>query len=161
MTLLGKIFMTLSWSFIIILGTFCFYNLMKNKDRFSHLFSPQDREHVCNRPDMKVFYVLPSVVIYGGVKTAFRCLSYLKEEGYNVIAATPNAQSPRWFEHNIPIIDRKQIFTACSSQDCLLFSYPYDLEFVSDIECNTKVFHIQGVDLPGHGRSPATADWMP
>lgn len=93
-----------------------------------------------------IYYVLPGVGRYGGVKKAFQCVDMLNESGYAAAAATPGGDRPAWFETSAPVIDRADLSNACTASDVVFFSWPPDADFAASLPAEVKIVHMQGAN---------------
>lgn len=93
-----------------------------------------------------IYYVLPGVGVYGGIKKAFQCADMLNTSGYRTQLATPGGEKPTWFEFDSPVIDRSDLPAGCVASDIVLFSWPPDADFVTELPALLKVVHMQGAN---------------
>lgn len=93
-----------------------------------------------------IYYVLPGVGMYGGIKKAFQCADMLNGSSIETTVATPGGDIPTWFETSSPVMNRADLVARCQPSDVVLFSWPPDADFVASLAAETKVVHMQGAN---------------
>ncbi|HED12752.1 MAG TPA: glycosyltransferase [Gammaproteobacteria bacterium] len=93
-----------------------------------------------------IYYVLPGIGMYGGIKKAFQCADILNDCNIVTTVATPGGESPGWFATRSPVINRADLDVRCEASDTVLFSWPPDADFVAGLAAETKVVHMQGAN---------------
>jgi glycosyltransferase involved in cell wall biosynthesis len=96
-----------------------------------------------------IYYILPGVGPYGGIKKAFHCVRLLSERGIDCAVATPGGERPDWFENDEVVVDRDSLPERCRLDDILLFSWPPDAELAAPLKAHRKIVHMQGANTAG------------
>jgi len=89
-----------------------------------------------------IYYVLPEVGIWGGIKKAFHWVEHLSK-ATNAAVATPGAAVPDWFRFECDVVARESLQIA--QDDVVIFSWRGDAEYVLSLPCNRKIFHVQDI----------------
>lgn len=93
-----------------------------------------------------IYYVLPGIGLYGGVKKGFQSAQLLSEKGFECRVATPGGETPAWFSTTVQTVRREQLPEVCVADDVVLFSLPMDADFVASLKAERKVVHMQGAN---------------
>ena len=95
-----------------------------------------------------IYYVLPGIGRYGGVKKAFQCIDMLTARGHAATVATPGGERPDWFATNARTMTHDALSATCRPADTVLFSWPPDADFVAALPAGRRVVHMQGANTP-------------
>jgi glycosyltransferase involved in cell wall biosynthesis len=95
-----------------------------------------------------LYYVLPGIGIYGGVKKGFQAADILAARGFPCAVATPEGACPGWFETGAEVISRRELERSCREEDTVLFSFPPDADFVDSLSAARRIVHMQGANTP-------------
>jgi hypothetical protein len=93
-----------------------------------------------------IYYVLPGVGMYGGIKKGFHCAQLLTQSGFPCAVAVPDVVRPTWFHTAAHLVARTTLERDCLPGDTVIFSYPPDAPFVDLLPAHRKVLHMQGAD---------------
>lgn len=91
-----------------------------------------------------IYYVVPGLGIYGGIKKAFQCAGMLTASGFPCVVASPEGGRPDWMPSTCPTSTRDELAECCRPEDVVLFSSPADALFVDSLPAGRKVVHMQG-----------------
>lgn len=88
-----------------------------------------------------IFYILPEVGIWGGIKKAFHYVEHLTASGLAAAVATPGAARPTWFACQCAVVARETLVV--KPDDAVIFSWAPDVTTVFQHKCHHKILHMQ------------------
>ncbi len=92
-----------------------------------------------------IYYFLPDVGIYGGVKVACQFVEILNAAGGRATVVLPGTVAPRWFATSAPFVSFDDAARRLGRSDWIMFSFPAHYQMLRHLP-GRRVCHCQGTD---------------
>jgi len=92
-----------------------------------------------------IYYFLPDIGIFGGVKVACQLADILNSLQVPVSVAFPKGQAPDWFPFSAPVLSDAEACSALGQSDWAILTWPPDHERLAQLP-GRRIIHAQGTD---------------